>query len=121
MHRPADMAGWLGTVEWLGTAGLPDVRAVTLSAVRTPVPVLQRDRLHAAWVRVNPSPRGILVASAVGEAEPSVSGTIATGSVVGGVTGIRGGMRAHSIRTGGGILARRMTRTGSARLAWPTR
>ncbi len=46
--------------------------------------------------------------------------TIALVAAVAGA-GFRGGMRAHSIPTGGGTLVRPTTKTGNARLAWPTR
>jgi hypothetical protein len=46
--------------------------------------------------------------------------TIVLAAAVAGA-GFHGGMRAHSILTGGGTLVRPTTRTGNVRLAWPTR
>src|ERR1022692_1997657 len=108
MRPAAAMAEWLRTAASLA-------RALTLSAVRTLARVSARIRFP------DPLPvlRFLLEASTIPAAcefEPTDSGTIVAGSAAGGVTNIRGDMRAYTILIGGGTLVRRSTTTGNTKL-----
>ena len=106
--------------EWLRMAALAAVmRAVTLSAGHAPALASARIPSRA------PLPDGLFPRADSTVPAGFDSGAMAFGTtalvMAVAVTDIPGVMRDFMIRTGGGILVRRLTTTSSIRLAWRTR
>jgi len=122
----AGMAGLLRTA-----AGSVATQVLRLLAVRVRVLVRRRVRSPLARLRVRHSPleasTGALIAGSIVTAESDSELTASELTVTTTATGvwaltlIRGDTRVRSIRTGGGIRVRRMTRISNTRLAWRTR
>ena len=126
MRPVADMPGLLRTA-----VGFPATPALRLSVVHTRVlvsrhgPSRPRSASRSAFSSqsFNRASTAALTVPVAGDSGPMASEEIAitTATDVWAPTGIHGDMRARSIRIGGGIRARRMTRISNIRLAWRTR
>jgi hypothetical protein len=112
------------TGEWPHMAGLVGMRAEPMRwAGCTPVRVLERGHRHEALsheaLSASHYDLEASIISAIDDSAVDLEITASVAAVAG--ARFRGGMQAHSILTGGGILVRPTTRIGNARLAWPTR